>query len=134
MGPSKLYVFQQVGTPAQTSKPVQELGVKQGAILVKEYMAFTKRTYFEYLLYKISLLDFRAHFYFSKWSCYDITSQSACKMVLLWRHQPIILQIKSTLKFRSDISNGKHSKHVDIFKNLKRYPDLTRLLPSYCVV
>ena len=43
MGPSKLYVFQQVGTPAQTSKRTQEwLGVKQGAILVKEYMASTK--------------------------------------------------------------------------------------------
>ena len=36
MGPSKLHVFQQVGTPAQTSKRTQEwLGVKQGAILVK---------------------------------------------------------------------------------------------------
>ena len=42
-GPSKLYVFQQVDTPAQTSKRTQEwLGVKQGAILVKEYMASTK--------------------------------------------------------------------------------------------
>ena len=43
MGHCKLYVFQQVGTPAQTSKRTQEwLGVKQGAILVKEYMASTK--------------------------------------------------------------------------------------------
>ena len=43
MGLRKLYVFQQVGTPAQTSKKIQEwLGVKQGAILVKEYMASTK--------------------------------------------------------------------------------------------
>ena len=42
MGPSKLYVSQQVGTPAQTSERTQEwLGVKQGAILVKEYMAST---------------------------------------------------------------------------------------------
>ena len=39
MGPSKLCVFQQFGTPAQTQ---EWLGVKQGAILVKEYMASTK--------------------------------------------------------------------------------------------
>ena len=43
MGLRKLYVFQQVGTPAQTSKKIQEwLGVKQGAILVKEYVDSTK--------------------------------------------------------------------------------------------
>ena len=31
-------------------------------------------TYFEFLLFKISLLDFSAHFHFSKWSCCDVAS------------------------------------------------------------
>ena len=41
---------------------------------------------------KILNFDFNVHFWISKWSCYDVASQSACKIVLLWRHQPISLQ------------------------------------------
>ena len=32
---------------------------------------------------------------------------------------------KSTLKFKSDMTNDKYSKYVDILENLKCYPDLT---------
>ena len=55
---------------------------------------------------------------------------------MLWRHQPISLQIKKYTEiqewyFKWQIQ--KYLKHVVIFENLKYYPDLAWLLASYCL-
>ena len=70
-------------------------------------------TYFEYLPFKISLLDFGVHFYFQNG---EIMPSVA--------NQTQGPSLASPLKSKSDISNGKYSKHVAILENFKCSPDL----------
>ena len=49
---------------------------------------------------------------------------SSLQLIGWWCHNMTILNIKITLKSKSDILNGKYSKFVDILENLKCDPDL----------
>ena len=74
----KVIFSDESGQNLNIGKPTQYDGrshVKSG----HQFIFLKMSTNVEYLLFKISLFDFGALFYCSKWSYYDVNSQSAVR-------------------------------------------------------
>ena len=69
-----------------------------------------------------------------KWSCFDVSSQASCKMVLLlWHHQPISLQIKKYTEIQKWYFKWLILKICGRFGKSKMLSWFSMTQTSYCV-